>query len=78
MGEVIGIISVAFIAPLVIVLHYVTKWRESKSLSTEDEKMLQDLWDNAQRMESRINTLETILDDQVPEWRKKVRPSPTS
>ncbi|MDH3932030.1 MAG: envelope stress response membrane protein PspB [Chromatiales bacterium] len=72
MGEVIGIISVAFIAPLVIVLHYVTKWRESKSLSTEDEKMLQDLWDNAQRMESRINTLETILDDQVPEWRKKV------
>ena len=72
MGEVIGIISVAFIAPLVIVLHYVTKWREAKSLSTEDEKMLQDLWDNAQRMESRINTLETILDDQVPEWRKKV------
>ena len=72
MGEVIGIISVSFIAPLVIVLHYVTKWRESKSLSTEDEKMLQDLWDNAQRMESRINTLETILDDQVPEWRKKV------
>ncbi len=72
MGEVIGIISVAFIAPLVIVLHYVTKWRESKSLSTEDEKLLQDLWDNAQRMESRINTLETILDDQVPEWRKKV------
>ncbi len=72
MGEVIGIISVAFIAPLVIVLHYVTKWRESKSLSTEDEKMLQDLWDNAQRMESRLNTLETILDDQVPEWRKKV------
>ena len=72
MGEVIGIISVAFIAPLVIVLHYVTKWRESKSLSTEDEKMLQDLWDNAQRIESRINTLETILDDQVPEWRKKV------
>ena len=72
MGEVIGVIAVAFIAPLVIVLHYVTKWRESKSLSTEDEKMLQDLWDNAQRMESSINTLETILDDQVPEWRKKV------
>jgi phage shock protein B len=72
MGEVIGIIGVAFIAPLVIVLHYVTKWRESKSLSAEDEKMLQDLWESTQRMESRINTLETILDDQVPEWRKKV------
>ncbi len=34
--------------------------------------MLEELWDNAQRMDSRINTLETILDDAVPDWRKKV------
>lgn len=72
MGEVLAIIFMAVILPLVIVLHYVTKWRESRVLSKEEEKMLEDLWGSAQRMESRINSLETILDDVAPEWRKKV------
>jgi phage shock protein B len=71
MGEIVVILSLAVIAPLVIILHFVTKWRESKGLSNEDDKMLEDLWGNAQRMESRINSLETILDDVSPEWRKK-------
>jgi phage shock protein B len=71
MGEIVVILSLAVIAPLVIILHFITKWRESKGLSNEDEKMLEDLWGNAQRMESRINSLETILDDVSPEWRKK-------
>ncbi|MCG8434827.1 MAG: phage shock protein B [Gammaproteobacteria bacterium] len=34
--------------------------------------MLQELWDNANKMESRINTLEQILDEQSKDWRKKV------
>ncbi|MCW8845931.1 MAG: envelope stress response membrane protein PspB [Gammaproteobacteria bacterium] len=71
MGEMVVILSLAVIAPLVIILHFVTKWRESKGLSKEDEKMLEDLWGNTQRMESRINSLETILDDVAPEWRKR-------
>ncbi|MDH3399735.1 MAG: envelope stress response membrane protein PspB [Chromatiales bacterium] len=71
MGEIVVILSLAVIAPLVIILHFVTKWRESKGLSNEDEKMLEDLWGDAQRMESRINSLETILDDVSPEWRRK-------
>lgn len=71
MGEIVVILSLAVIAPLVIILHFITKWRESKGLSNEDEKMLEDLWSNAQRMESRINSLETILDDVSPDWRRK-------
>jgi phage shock protein B len=71
MGETIAILALVVVAPLVIVLHYITKWRESKGLSREDEKMLEDLWGNSQRMESRINSLETILDDVAPEWRKR-------
>jgi len=66
------IIFVALVLPLFILMHYITRWKESKGLSKEDEKMLEDLWESAQRMDSRINVLETILDDEVPEWRKKV------
>ncbi len=70
MGEVVAILMVAVVMPLVVVLHYVTKWKSSGVLSKDEEQMLEELWDNAQKMESRINTLETILDDQVPDWRK--------
>lgn len=72
MGEVLAILAMVVVAPLAIILHYVTKWKEAKGLSKEDEQMLEDVWQSAQRMESRINALETILDDHVEHWRKKV------
>jgi phage shock protein B len=67
---VIGVIFVSVILPILIVFHYITKWKTTKGLSMEDERMLEDLWENAQRMESRINTLETILDKTSADWRK--------
>jgi phage shock protein B len=33
--------------------------------------MLDDLWRLSQRMEERIESLETILESEVPDWRKK-------
>jgi phage shock protein B len=72
MAEVIAILFVSIVLPLVVVLHYVTKWKEAKGLTREDEKMLEDIWESAQKMESRINALETILDQQAPDWRKRV------
>jgi phage shock protein B len=72
MSEILGILLVTIVLPLVIVLHYVTKWKDAKGLTKEDEKMLEEIWASAQKMESRINALETILDDQAPDWRKRV------
>ncbi|MFK8015465.1 MAG: envelope stress response membrane protein PspB [Gammaproteobacteria bacterium] len=71
MNEVFGILFMVIVLPLVIVLHYTTKWKTAKGLSNEDEKMLEDLWESAQKMESRINALETILDNEVADWRKR-------
>ncbi len=71
MSELVLILILTVVVPLALVLHYVTKWRTAKGLTNEDEKMLEDLWESAQRMESRINALETILDDEVKDWRKR-------
>jgi phage shock protein B len=71
MFETLALVALLVIAPLAIILHYVTRWKQSGVLSGADEKLLQDLWDMAQRMESRVNTLETILDDEIPDWRRK-------
>ena len=72
MGEVLAILFVVLVLPLAIVMHYVTKWKATKGLSAEDEELLETLWRDAKAMESRVNALETILDDKVPDWRKKV------
>jgi phage shock protein B len=65
------IVLVLVPAPLFIILQFVTKWRQSREISSGDEKMLDDLWRLSQRMEERIESLETILENEVPEWRKK-------
>jgi len=65
-----GIIFV--VIPLALILHYITRWREGKGFSTGEEKMLEDMWESTQKMESRINALESILDDEIPDWRRKV------
>jgi phage shock protein B len=74
MSEFVGVFMViiaAVVLPLVVILHYVTKWKSSRGLSGDEQRMLEELWRDAQKMESRINALETILDDQVPDWRRR-------
>jgi len=71
MSEFLGIIALTIVAPIWIVSHYVTKWRLAKGLSNDEAQTLEDLWQIAQRMESRVKTLEAILDENVDGWRSK-------
>jgi phage shock protein B len=34
--------------------------------------MLEDVWLLAQRLEQRLESLETILDSELPDWRQKL------
>ncbi|MGI9330123.1 MAG: envelope stress response membrane protein PspB [Gammaproteobacteria bacterium] len=71
MSEAVWIIAMTIVAPIWILCHYATKWKLSKGLSSNEAGMLEDLWKTAQAMEKRVNTLETILDDNVEGWRNK-------
>ena len=66
------IVFMTVILPIVIVMHYVTKWKATKGLSQEEQRLLEDIWKDTQTMQSRVNALETILDGEVPDWRKKL------
>ncbi len=70
--EVPLIIFLAVVAPVWIIAHYVTRWRLAKSISGDDEQVLSDLWESATKMETRIATLEKILDAEAPDWRHKL------
>ena len=62
----IALVFVAFVLPMWIVFHYVSRWRNSKGLAAQDEKLLTDLWDAARRMEERLDNLERGLGPEQP------------
>jgi len=75
LDEYTGIALIVFLAipaPLLIILHFITKWKQSREISGGDEKMMEDLWQLSQRLEDRLEALETILDEEVPDWRRKL------
>jgi phage shock protein B len=75
MGELLTVALIVFIAipaPIFIVLHFITKWKQSREISGGDEEMLEDMWLMSQRMEERLESLETILNSELPEWRRKI------
>ena len=74
LGDLTGLVAVVLIfsvIPLVIIMHYVTKWKSTKGLSGEEQQLLEELWQASERMESRINALETILDERPARWREE-------
>ena len=75
MGELIGFIAVTMPIWIVwIIFHYkYANRRSNTSMSTEEVKQLDELLEIADNMAERIKTLESILDDETPEWRERVR-----
>ncbi len=68
---VLAIVFMTLVLPFIVIMHYTTKWKATKGLSDDEHKMLEDLWNESQAMQSRVNALETILDNEVVDWRKK-------
>lgn len=66
------ILLLVVVAPIWIIAHYMTRWKATKSLSSDEEQLLEELWRNSERMEQRINALERILDAEVTDWRKQL------
>ncbi len=71
LGTLAIVLFLTIVAPLIVVMHFVTKWKQAREFSGDDEQLLEDLYLHSQRMEERLITLEKILDDELPDWRKK-------
>src|SRR6266542_599044 len=44
-----------------LIFHYITKWKTAATLTTGDEKLLDDLHDAARRLDDRLCTIERIM-----------------
>ena len=64
------VLFLTIVAPLIVIFYFVTRWKETREISGDDERMLEDLWILSQKLEDRIETLERILDDEPPQRRR--------
>ncbi len=66
------IIFMVIVAPLWLILHYRSKKQVSQGLSEHEHRQLTELANKAEKMAERIETLESLLDQESPQWRSKV------
>ncbi len=65
------ILFLTVLAPLIVIFYFITKWKQTREISGDDERMLEELWTLSQRLEERIETLERILDDDSKTHRRQ-------
>lgn len=66
------IIFMVIVAPLWLILHYRSKKQVSQGLSEHEHRQLIDLANKAEKMAERVETLEALLDQESPQWRRKI------
>jgi len=72
-----GVIFLVVIAPLWIIFHYITVWKRMRAGAAGpgrvavDRAELERMRELCEQLENRIESLETILDAETPEWRKR-------
>jgi len=68
------VVAILFLGLPWLILHYMTKWRQAKTLTESDEKLLDDLHDAARRLDDRICTIERIMTAENPNWQQQCLP----
>lgn len=63
------ILFLVVVMPIWLTLHYRSKRQATSQLNEDERRELEILADKAESFAERIEVLEAILDDQVPEWR---------
>ena len=75
MGEImvpIFVVGMLFIGLPWLIFHYVTKWKQAPKITNEDEKLLDELYSLARRLEDRVSTVERIIAADHPDWKSSM------
>lgn len=58
-----------FIALPWIIFHYITKWKTAATITTDDEALLEELYQLARRLDERMDTVERLVAADNPDFR---------
>jgi len=65
----IFVVGMLFIGLPWVIMHYITKWKQSGTITNEDEKLLDELHYTARLLEERLLTVERIIAADNPDFR---------
>jgi phage shock protein B len=65
----IFVCGILFVALPWLIFHYITKWKTAPKITDEDEKLLDEMYNLARRLEERVNTVERIVAADNPDWK---------
>jgi len=51
-----------------VILHYVTKWKTSATITSDDEVLLEELYNLAKRLDERMDTVERLVASDDPSF----------
>ena len=68
------VMVVLFIGLPWLVFHYITRWKTAARLTGSDEKLLDELYDAARRLDDRLCSIERIMTAENPSWRQQCLP----
>ncbi len=55
------VVGMLFLGLPWMILHYVTKWKTSATITTDDEVLLEELYNLAKRLDERMDTVERLV-----------------
>ena len=67
--EELIIIPAIFLGLPWIILHYITKWKTAATITTDDEVLLEELYNLATRLDERMDTVERLVASDNPEFK---------
>jgi len=65
----IMVVGMLFIGLPWLIFHYVTRWKSAATLTSEDERLLDEMHEMARRLDDRLQTIERIMTAENPAWR---------
>ena len=63
------VVPAIFIGLPWIILHYITKWKTAATITTDDETLLEELYQLARRLDERMDTVERLVASDNPEFK---------
>ena len=67
--DMVFVMTVLFIGLPWIILHYITRWKTAATITTDDEVLLEELYNLAKRLDDRMDTVERLVAADNPDYR---------
>jgi phage shock protein B len=75
---VLAVVAIVFIGLPWVIFHFVTRWKTAATLTNADERMIEEMYALARRLDERVRTVEQIVTADNPGWREiGCDPAPT-